>query len=74
MMEKSALAGEGGGARPTPFTLVTLTYKVAVQYTSAERADTLNLQYFIYTNGAQESIPAWRVGTATLFLPARQTT
>ncbi len=43
MMEKSALAGEGGGCTPTSFTLVTLTYKVAVQYASAERADTLNL-------------------------------
>jgi hypothetical protein len=37
-MEKSALAGEGGGARPPPFTLVTLTYKVAV-YAPAERVD-----------------------------------
>jgi hypothetical protein len=34
MMEKSALAG----ARPPPFTLVTITYKVAV-YAPAERAD-----------------------------------
>jgi hypothetical protein len=31
-----------GGARPPPFTLVTLTYKVTV-YATAERADTLNL-------------------------------
>ncbi len=26
MMEKSALAGEGGGARPPPFALITLAY------------------------------------------------
>jgi hypothetical protein len=38
MIEKSALAG----ARPPPFTLVTITYKVAV-YALAERADTLPL-------------------------------
>jgi hypothetical protein len=31
MMEKSAQDGEsGGGARPPPFTLFTITYKVAV--------------------------------------------
>jgi hypothetical protein len=30
--------GEGGGARPTPYTLFTITYTVA-----AERADTLPL-------------------------------
>jgi hypothetical protein len=34
MMEKSALAGDGGGA--PPFTLFTITYKVAV-YTPAKR-------------------------------------
>ncbi len=42
MMEKSALAGEGAGARPPPFTLFTIMYKVAV-YAPAERADTLPL-------------------------------
>ncbi len=42
MMEKSALAGEGGGARPTPFTLFTITYKVAV-YAPAESAFSLPL-------------------------------
>jgi hypothetical protein len=31
-----------GGARPPPFTIVTITYKVAV-YASAEQADTLPL-------------------------------
>ncbi len=36
MMEKSALAG------PAPFTLFTITYKVAL-YAPAERADTLPL-------------------------------
>jgi hypothetical protein len=42
MMEKSALAGEGGAvARSPPLTLVT-TYKVVV-YDPPERADTLNL-------------------------------
>jgi hypothetical protein len=29
MMEKLAQAGEGGGARPPPFTLFTITYKVS---------------------------------------------
>jgi hypothetical protein len=42
MMEKSALAGEGGGCTPTPFQPITITYKVAV-YDPAERADTLPL-------------------------------
>jgi hypothetical protein len=44
MMEKLSQAGEGGGctARPPPFTISTITYKVAV-YSSAERADTLHL-------------------------------
>ena len=40
MMEKLAPAGEGGGACPHPFTLI--TYKVAV-YAPAEWADTLTL-------------------------------
>jgi len=40
MMEKLALAGEGGDVRPPPFALFTITYKVAV-YAPAERADTL---------------------------------
>jgi hypothetical protein len=39
-MEKSALAGEGGGCTPTPFQPVTITCKVAV-YATAERADTV---------------------------------
>ncbi len=42
MMGKSALAAEGGGKRPLPFTLFTITYKVAM-YAQAERADTLHL-------------------------------
>jgi hypothetical protein len=45
-VEKLAQPGEGGGARPPPFTLVTITYKVAV-YAPAERADTLPL-FHIY--------------------------
>jgi hypothetical protein len=40
MMEKSALACEGGGCTPPPFTLFTLIYKVAV-YAPAQRADNL---------------------------------
>ncbi len=42
MMEKSTLTGEGGDAGQPPFTLVTITYKVAV-LAPAERADTLPL-------------------------------
>jgi hypothetical protein len=45
MMEKLANDGEGGGgggARPPFFTIVTITYKVAV-YTPADRADTFPL-------------------------------
>ncbi len=42
MMEKSALAGEGGGCTPIPFQPITITYKVAV-YAPAEWADTLTL-------------------------------
>jgi hypothetical protein len=42
MMEKSAQPGEGGGARPSPFTISTITYKVVV-YAPAERADKLPL-------------------------------
>jgi hypothetical protein len=42
------LGGGGGrGARPSPFTLVTITYKVVV-YTPAERSDTLPL-FHLYT-------------------------
>jgi hypothetical protein len=41
MMENSALACEGGGARPPPITsIITITYKVAV-YVPAEREDIL---------------------------------
>jgi hypothetical protein len=42
MMVKVALAGEGGSARLPPFTISTITYKVAV-YAPDERADTLPL-------------------------------
>jgi hypothetical protein len=41
-MVKSAQPGEGGGARPPPFTLSTITCKVVV-YAPAERADALPL-------------------------------
>jgi hypothetical protein len=42
MMEKLAQDSVGGGARPPPFAIVTITYKVAV-YAPAERADTIRL-------------------------------
>jgi hypothetical protein len=44
MMEKSALASEGGGAQctPTPFQPITITYKVKV-YAPARRAGTIPL-------------------------------
>ncbi len=47
IMEKLALAGESGGARPPPFTLFTITYKVAL-YALPERADS-SLPYILYT-------------------------
>jgi hypothetical protein len=40
-----------GGARPSPFTLFTITYKVAV-HAPAERADTLNL-FHLYDLSSQ---------------------
>jgi hypothetical protein len=42
MMEKLAQPGDGAGARPPPYTLSTITHKVAV-YAPAERADTFLL-------------------------------
>ncbi len=42
MREKLAQAGVGGGARPPPVTLFTITYNVTV-YAPAERADKLTL-------------------------------
>jgi hypothetical protein len=42
MMENFAQVGEGWGACPSPFTLVTIMYKVAV-YAPAKRADALPL-------------------------------
>jgi hypothetical protein len=52
MMEKLAKAGEGegGGARPPPFTVSIITYKVVV-YAPVERADTL-LLYILFDNSA----------------------
>jgi hypothetical protein len=44
MMEKSALAGEGGGCPPTLFHQVTIN----AVYALAERADTLSL-FHLYT-------------------------
>ncbi len=56
MMEKLAQAGKGGGlhACPSPFTISTITYKVAV-YAPAEMADTLPLFLlypYMYSVGA----------------------
>jgi hypothetical protein len=45
---KSAQADEGGGARPTLFTLSTITYKVVV-YAPAKRTDTL-LLFLLYSH------------------------
>ncbi len=46
MRVKSAWAGEGGGARPSPFITFTITSKVAV-YAPAEWADTLTLFHLL---------------------------
>jgi hypothetical protein len=54
MMEKSALAGEGGGCTPTPF--ITITYKVAV-YAPAEWTDTLPLFHFYTITLYMYSVP-----------------
>jgi hypothetical protein len=51
MMEKSAQPGEGEGARTPPSTLVTITYKVAVN-ASAERVDTLPLPLYKFCGAA----------------------
>jgi hypothetical protein len=48
MKEKSAQLVRGGGARPPPLTIYTITYKVVV-YAPAERADTL-LLFLLYTD------------------------
>ncbi len=47
VLEKLAQAGEGGDTHPPPFTLFTITYKVAA-YAPAERADTLTL-FLLYS-------------------------
>jgi hypothetical protein len=44
MRVKLVLAGVGGGARPPPFTTITITSKVAV-FAPAEWADTLTLSH-----------------------------
>jgi hypothetical protein len=55
MMEKSALAGWGGGGgfKPNTFTLQYLPTHTKLQYTPAERADTLPLfpLYLYVLNG-----------------------
>jgi hypothetical protein len=59
MTEKFAQAGEcgGGGARPPPSTLSTITYKV-VMYAPAVRADTLPLfQLYPYKFSVVVSYP-----------------
>ncbi len=45
MMEKLAQANVGGGARPSPFPIVIIKYKVAM-YARVERADTVPLFLF----------------------------
>jgi hypothetical protein len=70
MMEKSALPGQGGGftARPLPFSLSTITYKVAQlerMYTvhtlqlSGHRPDTLPLLFLLYPD-VYSVFSAWR--------------
>jgi hypothetical protein len=49
MRVKLAKAGEGGGARPPPFIIFTITSKVAV-YAPAEWADTLTLFHLYSKN------------------------
>ncbi len=52
-MEKSALAGEGAGGRQPPFTLFTITFKVAVyapaekEYIIQEEAESLLLSFYL---------------------------
>ncbi len=46
MMEKSALAGGGGGCTPTPFHSITITYKVA-GYDTLQLRGQIHYQYFI---------------------------
>jgi len=48
MMEKLAQVGKGGGARPPPFIIFTITYKVAV-CAPAERADILPVLHLYHT-------------------------
>jgi hypothetical protein len=69
MMEKLVQAGEdGGGARPPPFTIVTIAYKVTV-YAPAEWADTLTLFHlyrYMYSVGSVHAQEAER-GYRTLY-------
>ncbi len=59
-MEKLAQAGEGGDARPPPFIIFTITYKVAV-YAPSEGADTLPLfhLYPYVTCGRYSIVKRW---------------
>ncbi len=63
MMEKFAKDGDGGDARPPPFTLFTITYKVAVN----AQAETLT--YLISTPKYSMIWPlSWSVYTTTLYV------
>jgi len=53
MMEKSALAGESGGAHTPPFILFTITYKVEV-YAPADKADTLPIYIYVAVYRSKE--------------------
>ncbi len=56
MMEKLAQASEGGGARPPPFSIFTITCKVAVSALD-ERADILPLFHlYLYVLCGQDSV------------------
>jgi hypothetical protein len=65
---KSALTGEGGGCTPTPFTLVTITYKVAV-YARLQLRGQIHSTYFnsryIYSVVSAISVVAY---TTTLYV------
>ncbi len=63
MRVKLALSGEGGGARPPPFTTITITSKVEV-YAPAEWADTLtlfNLYQYMYSVDSNIASICWKI-------------
>jgi hypothetical protein len=70
-MEKSAQAGEGGGASPPHFTISTITYKVVV-FSPAERADTHPL-FPLYTYTYSVGPPLSSLSEYTAHAQASQT-